>query len=666
MPTQSAIPTSFSVPEIKRRNLISTLLFIVQATIIFLVLVGLLVMAVRLNNIQTKLSALRDGTLPRLVKLSQLSQESAASISIAPAMSTNPSRFEFETLLSRIQDKKGSQKTLIEELESLIKEDDSARLLKKNSDLLSENLQTLTNVVRKQIGVRKRIEKHIEIFNRMARSLTKTGEHNEFNGHIAQTANANILRILCMLQDQNRARFSRNQKEITQGIKELELLLQEQEVAPYESVKEPHKTIAEFKEYWSSKRDRIYEDKKDQLANEFKIKALVEENSLIANRLLSSARTEFWQASEELSSQIHLIVATTNFTLIATGLVVFLFIVSSFFVWFILQKRVFKRLDRMRDLLRAYTENRDRSLVDTLPDEIGAISSSLVHYMDVIDQREMELAKKSATMEQLSNKLAKYLSPQVYDSIFSGKQEVKVSSNRKKLTVFFSDIVDFTKTADKLESEVLTEILNHYLTEMSQIALAHGATIDKYVGDAIMIFFGDPETKGVREDALACVKMGIEMRNRLLDLADTWRQSGIENPLKCRIGINTGYCTVGNFGSEDRLDYTIIGGTVNTASRLESLAEPGQILISYETYALVKGEINCEKHGEIEVKGLAYPVAIYQVNECYDNLKKQNRFREESHAMKIDLNLEAMTSEEQSHAIKILKRALAKLQSGGS
>jgi len=666
MSTQSAIPTSFSVPEIKRRNLISTLLFTIQATIIFLVLVGLLVMAVRLNNIQTKLSALRDGTLPRLVKLSQLSQESAASISIAPAMSTNPSRFEFETLLSRIQDKKGSQKTLIEELESLIKDDESARLLKKNSDLLSENLQTLTNVVRKQIGVRKRIEKHIENFNRMARSLTKTREHNEFNGHIAQTANANILRILCMLQDQNRARFSRNQKEITQGIKKLELLLQEQEVIAYESVKDPFKTVAEFKGYWSPKRERIYEDKKDQLANEFKIKALVEENSLIANRLLSSARTEFWRASEELSSQIHLIVATTNFIIIATGLVVFLFIAGSFFVWFILQKRVFKRLDRMRDLLGAYTENRNRSLADPLPDEIGAISSSLVHYMDVIDQREMELAKKSATMEQLSNKLAKYLSPQVYDSIFSGKQEVKVSSNRKKLTVFFSDIVDFTKTADRLESEVLTEILNHYLTEMSQIALAHGATIDKYVGDAIMIFFGDPETKGVREDTLACVKMSIQMRNRLLDLADTWRQSGIENPLRCRIGINTGYCTVGNFGSEDRLDYTIIGGTVNTASRLESLAEPGQILISYETYAMVKDEIDCDKHGEIEVKGLAYPVATYQVNECYDNLKKQNRFREESHAMKIDLNLDAMTSEEQSHATKILKRALAKLESGGS
>ena len=148
-------------------------------------------------------------------------------------------------------------------------------------------------------------------------------------------------------------------------------------------------------------------------------------------------------------------------------------------------------------------------------------------------------------MEQLSNQLAKYLSPQVYESIFTGKQEVKIASRRKKLTVFFSDIAGFTETTDRLESEDLTRLLNHYLTEMSQIALSYGATIDKYVGDAIVIFFGDPETRGVKEDALACVEMAIAMRKRMLELQHVWRASGIEKPLQCRIGINTGYCTVG-------------------------------------------------------------------------------------------------------------------------
>jgi len=118
---------------------------------------------------------------------------------------------------------------------------------------------------------------------------------------------------------------------------------------------------------------------------------------------------------------------------------------------------------------------------------------------------------------------------------------------------------------------------------MSRIAMDYGATIDKYVGDGIVIFFGDPKTQSVKQDALSCVKMAIAMRDRMrVLLGHTWRNNGLE---KCRIGlINTGFCTVGNFGSEGRLDYTIVGGGVNLASRLETAAEPGKILISYETY----------------------------------------------------------------------------------
>src|SRR5262245_18260573 len=108
---------------------------------------------------------------------------------------------------------------------------------------------------------------------------------------------------------------------------------------------------------------------------------------------------------------------------------------------------------------------------------------------------------------------------------------------------------------------------------MSRIALEHGATIDKYVGDAIMAFFGDPETKGIKEDAAACVKMAIAMQRRMRELQWEWRDSGLEKPFQLRIGINTGYCTVGNFGSDDRMDYTIISSEVNLAARLQSHAE---------------------------------------------------------------------------------------------
>jgi class 3 adenylate cyclase len=140
----------------------------------------------------------------------------------------------------------------------------------------------------------------------------------------------------------------------------------------------------------------------------------------------------------------------------------------------------------------------------------------------------VEVSEKNAQLETLASKLAKYLSPQVYASIFASNQNVQLASQRKKLTVFFSDIVNFTETTDKMESEDLTHLLNHYLTEMSAIALDYGATIDKYIGDAIMIFFGDPESQGVNQDAIACVKMAVAMRKRVEELASEWREAGIE------------------------------------------------------------------------------------------------------------------------------------------
>ena len=658
MPSQSLNPSPSPCSGVKKRRRISTLLLVIQISISSLVMMGLFLMILRMTDIQTELHQLRDTLLPRLVKLSQLSQESSASISIAPALSTNPTRFEFETLLSRIKDKEGSQKTLIKELGELIDDENSERLLIKNSDLLVENLQNLTDVVRQQIGVRKRLERHIEALHRMARSLSKTKEHHKHSSRIVELTNTNIFRVLNILLDPNRARFSRSKRELAAGIEELNQLAWNDESLKPESAENPMQTVEEFKQYWAAKKDRVYEDKGDQLTNEFKIKALVEENSLIANRLLSSAKTEFWRANKELTSQIQQVVTTARVTMTIMGIVVIAFVAGSFFVWFVMRRRIFRRLDHMRNALRAYAENRDRSLADPLPDEIGEISSTLIDYMEVIDQSEFDLTEKNEAMEQLSSKLAKYLSPQVYDSIFSGKQEVKVASTRKKLTVFFSDIVDFTETTDRLESEALTQLLNHYLTEMSGIALAHGATIDKYVGDAILIFFGDPETKGVSEDALACVKMAVAMRDRLRDLETLWRQSGIESPILCRMGIHTGHCTVGNFGSEDRMDYTIIGGAVNTASRLETLAEPGQILISSETFAHVKDEFHCEKHGEEKVKGIAYPVVTYLVNNSYENLRPhRNRFLEEHHGMKVDLNIDAMNSDDQHHAVDVLRRA---------
>ena len=273
------------------------------------------------------------------------------------------------------------------------------------------------------------------------------------------------------------------------------------------------------------------------------------------------------------------------------------------------------------------------------------------------------LDEKSKMMEELSLKLAKYLSPQVYESIFSGEQDVSLNTKRKKLTVFFSDIKDFTQTTEDLQPEDLTYLLNSYFTEMSSIALKHGATIDKFIGDAMLMFFGDPESLGVQEDAQACVRMAIEMQRRMEDLRKVWWQKGFEHPFEMRVGINTGYCNVGNFGSEDRMDYTIIGGEVNLAARLESSADKGGILMSYETYALVKDIVDTEPRKPIKVKGIRREVKPYAVTSVLDNLEEtQSVLLEERKGFNLFLNLDQLTSKGRDKVKADLEAALKRLE----
>ena len=269
-------------------------------------------------------------------------------------------------------------------------------------------------------------------------------------------------------------------------------------------------------------------------------------------------------------------------------------------------------------------QNREKIWVRIAGDPVRDKDEVLWTVVDITER-----VKAKDKIEQLASKLSRYLSPQVYQSIFSGKKNVKIEAYRKKLTVFFSDIKGFTEITDRLEPEVLSTLLNSYLNEMSKIALKYGGTIDKFVGDAILIFFGDPETKGDKKDAYSCVLMALEMQERMHHLKNLWEGQGITNPLEIRIGINTGYCNVGNFGSENRLDYTIIGGEVNLASRLESNAMTGQILISQETYALIKKHIVCEKKDEIKVKGIAHKIQTYQVVGSYKNIAQKRKILNE-------------------------------------
>ena len=225
----------------------------------------------------------------------------------------------------------------------------------------------------------------------------------------------------------------------------------------------------------------------------------------------------------------------------------------------------------------------------------------------------LERSTNARRLKDLSEQLSRYLAPQVYQSLFDGSRQAEIRTQRKKLSVFFSDIKNFTESTAQWQPEEVTLLLNSYFAEMSQIAAEYGATLDKFIGDAIVIFFGDPHTLGVREDAVQCVNMAIAMQVRMGQLQARWREMGINKAFEIRIGINSGFCDVGNFGSALRMEYTIIGREVNLAARLEQAAEPGEILISSETYALVQHDVTAEARPPVQAKGFSHPISVYVV-----------------------------------------------------
>ncbi|MCW5827717.1 MAG: adenylate/guanylate cyclase domain-containing protein [Deltaproteobacteria bacterium] len=224
----------------------------------------------------------------------------------------------------------------------------------------------------------------------------------------------------------------------------------------------------------------------------------------------------------------------------------------------------------------------------------------------LLRQREYELARSNALIRR-------YVPHQLADQLEAGELPDTSAHERKKLVIFFSDIQGFTQAADQLEAEEFSRILNEYLQEMTAIASVHGGTIDKFIGDAILIFFGAPKATSDQDHALRCVRMAVDMQKRVGELNDKWFNEGIQVPFRVRMGINAGVATVGSFGSTGRMDYTAIGNQVNLASRLQTHCEPGKILLSHAAWALVKDHLPCIEKGEIQVKGIHYPVRTYEV-----------------------------------------------------
>lgn len=264
---------------------------------------------------------------------------------------------------------------------------------------------------------------------------------------------------------------------------------------------------------------------------------------------------------------------------------------------------------------------------------------------------------------EFANQLSRYAPVQLWQSIMKGESEAKIEYKRKKMTIFFSDIQGFTELSETLIPDDLAFLLNDYLSHMTEIAKQYEATVDKFMGDAILIFFGDPISQGVEQDAKTCLDMAIDMRQQMKLLRERWIKMGYP-ALHIRMGISTGYCHVGNYGAAHRMAYTIVGRDANLAARLQGAAAVDEILISDDTYSLIKNDYLCAPKSPIRLKGIQHLVNTWQVMEKYTSRKSdyQRWFDYEYKGFHLLLNLDEVQNYEYPELIGVLEKMIVRIQ----
>jgi adenylate cyclase len=221
----------------------------------------------------------------------------------------------------------------------------------------------------------------------------------------------------------------------------------------------------------------------------------------------------------------------------------------------------------------------------------------------------------------LSGRLSRYLSPKVVESLVSGDDSIE-THQRKEVVVFFSDLCNFTSLSEEMSPEDMSKVLNQYLSKMSDIANKYDATIDKFIGDAVMVFFGAPHSHSPKEDALKCVRMADAMKKEMQQLNDKWKSEGIQHEFKVRMGIHQGWATVGNFGAENQVNYTVIGTAVNIASRLEQQCPIDKILVSRKIMEMCKDQFKFSFLDKLELKGIENAMEAYIVEDKHSHGSK--------------------------------------------
>jgi PAS domain S-box-containing protein len=244
-------------------------------------------------------------------------------------------------------------------------------------------------------------------------------------------------------------------------------------------------------------------------------------------------------------------------------------------------------------------------------------------YHDVTDLEQARRRLQGRVDEQLAElvrtgELARFLPRQVAQGLLAGQLRPEEPFERRRITVLFADMVGFTDLSETLEPEELSEVLNAYLRQMTAAVVGRGGTLDSFIGDGIMAIFGAPEEAPDGDQAWAAINAAFEMRSRCRDLATSLLSKGIPADLDIRVGLNTGHCTVGVFGSEIMRAYKAVGFAVNVAARLQSAADRGSILCGFRTYALIKDRVKAEEREPLIVKGASRPVEAWEIIELVD------------------------------------------------
>lgn len=228
------------------------------------------------------------------------------------------------------------------------------------------------------------------------------------------------------------------------------------------------------------------------------------------------------------------------------------------------------------------------------------------------------LTLKTLSMELIAGRTSRalecYLSPEILNRILISGSEIDLSTRRKELSILFADIEGFSTICETVEIEYLNRFLNEFFELMTQAVFRYHGTVDKFLGDGLLAFFGDPVP--LENHAMAAVRAGIEMQGAMRKLSTEWAQKGVkefERGPRLRVGVSTGIVIVGNIGSRRRMEYTVLGSEINVASRIQRIAPPGEIFITSRTRALTKGDINSEGPEGVRVKGIDRPIDVYRV-----------------------------------------------------